>query len=81
MFEKLLNIDADAFCKAAECQKEHDCLWDGARELCSLKCLSLDRFCCLKESCDPSCIYCTVLDNQSYCGCPVRVEIYKKYGV
>lgn len=81
MLTEQYNVNADTVCRAAECKKGHACLWGKTEDLCRLYCLSLDRFCCLRGSCNSNCAYCTLLDRQSLCGCPVRVELYKKYGL
>lgn len=75
------DISADVIAKAAECQKQHGCVEGGKYDPCSCQYISLGKFGCLKEICEAQCAYCLTLGEENICGCPVRIEIFKKYAV
>ncbi|MET0101549.1 MAG: hypothetical protein ABW078_07465 [Sedimenticola sp.] len=70
--------------EAHKCIKDHACLTDPDFELCGIGfCKTDKRYCILlcEKGDGHECPYKTDLGNQMVCTCPVRQEIFKKYGV
>lgn len=71
--------------KATECPRELACLGTGHcgdLPLCTVKsnadthCLTLDS-----ETCVLTCPYRVPFGRRQVCTCPVRIELYRKYGL
>ena len=75
------QIDSEII-KKTDCDKDFMCLEEEAKEnLCEIrKCLN-DRYCLLKEAKFGYCVNRFSFGYSSICKCPVRIEIYNKYGI
>lgn len=78
-----LDIDKEILCKADKCQKEFSCLLDQ-KGLCKVigdidkNVIFIDKK-TMKGSL--FCKFAIAFGVSTICACPVRKEIYKKYGV
>ena len=64
------------------CDKNFMCLKEGAENnLCKIKKCFDNEFCLLKEAKIPGCINRFSFGYSDICKCPVRTEIYNKYGI
>jgi len=68
--------------KNTNCDKNFMCLKDGAKEnICVInKCLD-NKYCLLKEAKFGFCINRFSFGYSDICKCPVRIEIFNKYGI
>ena len=68
--------------KKTQCEKDFMCLKEGAEsQICKInQCLG-NQYCLLKESKIENCINRFSFGFSEICKCPVRVEIFEKYGI
>ena len=77
------NVDDETVRTAANCEKEHACLGANESQLCPVQSLvtgeddALVFVECLKME---ACAYRLSFGESYVCRCPVRVEIYRKFG-
>jgi hypothetical protein len=74
------NIPLETLMEAKKCSKHHACLTDEAYQLCGIK-LSSEHHARLVCGRGADCPYSSSLGNKVVCTCPVRHEIFRKYGV
>jgi hypothetical protein len=70
----------DAIIKGStQCKKNHACL-EGTAPLCSVKLCLMHRIHYVKCLNEEPCTYMNTWDNSTICTCPVRKEIFNRYG-
>ncbi|RLD47679.1 MAG: hypothetical protein DRI94_13655 [Bacteroidetes bacterium] len=75
------EIDSDIINKT-HCDKDFICLKEEAEDnICKInKCFD-DKFCSISKAKFENCINCFSFGYSRMCKCPVRIEIFKKYGI
>lgn len=74
---------SDEIINKTVCDKDFRCLEEGNAEnkICKIKRCFDNEYCLLKELTFGSCINSFSFGYSDICKCPVRIEIYYKYGV
>lgn len=63
------------------CQRSFGCLDNEKLDMCTIERCIEGNGCYLKNPIFPDCNYQISLVNSAICSCPVRSELYKKYGI
>jgi CRISPR/Cas system CSM-associated protein Csm5 (group 7 of RAMP superfamily) len=66
---------------ASKCKKKSSCLDKTEREICEVKKCLLESALYVKFNKKEPCNYHYSVGGDSFCGCPVRKEIFKKYSI
>ena len=64
-----------------KCEHGFSCLSDSNECLCEVKCAGPEHFVEIKAHSSDSCRYFLAYNNFTYCLCPTRNEIYKRYNI
>jgi len=77
-----ITIDEDLKVQASKCESSVGCLNGNGHKLCNVVCSCGDQVLFIEFQKKRRCNYKSSFGFSSYlCNCPVRKEIYKKYGV
>jgi hypothetical protein len=79
--ENKFNLPIKLIEEANKCTKNHACLKDPNYQLCGAAITTdsgTERMVCSHGS---KCPYNSTLGNKHVCTCPIRQEIYRKYGI
>ncbi len=81
--KKKYIVSGNIVSEAHRCIRTHACVKDPEFELCSIGFCDVDRYSCVllcEDKSIGSCPYQSNLGNRRVCTCPVRQEIFRKYG-
>ncbi len=68
--------------KKTNCDKEFMCLKEGTQNnLCKINYCLDNQYCLLEKSNFGNCINRFSFGSSEICKCPIRIEIFKKYGI
>jgi len=66
---------------ATKCRKDFSCLTGNKECLCPVRAINGNHTVQIDGSSANSCKYCFHMEPKIYCLCPVRNELYNRYGI
>lgn len=75
------DIEEHILKAAAKCRKEYSCLDGNTECLCPVRAINGNHTVQIDAACANSCKYCFPMKPKTYCLCPVRNELYNRYGI
>jgi hypothetical protein len=76
-----IQISGDIVEQATRCEKAFSCLTGNLEGSCRVTKYVADEVLFVEDGDDEACTYLRVFVSARLCLCPVRKEIYKRYGV
>jgi hypothetical protein len=76
-----LKVDKAVLHKTTDCIYDFTCLAGDKTCLCEVVDSNGEDIVEIKTKCSLPCKYCVSLESASYCTCPTRVEVYKRYNM
>jgi hypothetical protein len=76
-----VEISEDILKQAGACKKDFSCLTGDREKFCEIEECLPDTIYFLKCLNEETCSYAIPYGSSYYCMCPVRRELYKRYGV
>ena len=78
----MLTVSEDLRKQTTNCQKGFACLYRQENDLCQVDyALKGVPFVMIKKPIDELCPYSFHFGKSQFCSCPVRFELYKRYGI
>ncbi len=81
MIENKLEISEDTLKNASECQKKSSCLFGEQKDLCKIEKHITNNLIYVKCLNKEYCNFQISFGSFYVCSCPVRKEIYNRYGI
>jgi hypothetical protein len=79
--EKVFNIAEHIKQAATKCRKGFSCLIGDKNCLCPVRTINHNHTVQINASGAKFCRYCFHMEAKTYCLCPVRNELYNRYGI
>lgn len=76
----LFQIDPDTVKRTSKCGCEFECLSKNIAPQCKVECCFKEDYAFLKDCRNNACTYLIPYGASFICSCPIRCEIYRKYG-
>jgi hypothetical protein len=76
-----IRINDAVIGRATKCERAFSCLTDNLEGSCRVRKYVSDEGLFVEDGEDEACAYLRVFGSARLCLCPVRKEIYKRYGV
>jgi hypothetical protein len=74
------EVDEAIIKSATRCKRDHACLKDTDAVLCEVDPCLMHRVYFINSEYEESCPYMRLLNDAPVCICPVRMEIFDRYG-
>jgi hypothetical protein len=76
-----VKIDSETVGRATQCNKKYQCLEDEKRHVCPPDYQIPEDGLFIRRLSMDDCPYVIPFGNSHVCDCPVRVELYSRYGI
>jgi hypothetical protein len=77
-----IQVDLRIVAQARRCKRQFACLFDDLENLCKVKDIAVDVLYLVEDADEQKCGYQVRFGHDAVvCLCPVRREIYKRYGI
>ena len=77
----VLQVQDEVIKEAKNCQQDFSCLKSDGEGLCKVKSCVGGEVHFIECMNDEYCSYQSTFANEAICDCPVRIEIYNRYGI